>query len=539
MRIELSRREPGYRAQLLDGCLRRILLGGTAPALHPFAALWSELAPDDGEVAARVPAYTAVAASAPPGLAEQALKALHALAENGGLGVDDLLDLSAVVLARPQKALVSAQLQELDRAAGRQPGRLADILAAVEPATEHGTPAIRSAAARILRKHAAGVTAGLGKELTGIADATDAGVRAEAAEDRAAVAVAFGSAAGETAPLPVLPRPLEVRPLPQEPVDTAGLLEERLRSLDALSRGGPGDPWEIGVEAVLDGLARLRVTGADLDQILPRITTRLTGRFGQALLVLAEDLAAGRCGDPTLLVECGIARVRIAELAGRLAASPVPRLVAVPTDTSGAIDPLVLLGRLAEAEVEGWEPWPLDLDQALLRTTRSVPPELVGRAGMLTFAAGRRLARWWSPAGEDAAAWDGPIGVLLSRSSDPGAVAVPDWPAAPVPHWLAALPHHHESIARWLSPLTTSEDNNRKWSARWLMPEDAEARLLLGADALGPGLHAVLAHCLGPLNDAHGDRHRHPGRAPVPARHRRRSPRHRSRGRVRLRARVP
>ena len=81
--IELSRREPDYRPQLLDGCLRRILLGGTAPALRPFRLLWSELAPDDGEVADRIAAYTAVAGSAAPGPATQALKALHALVGQG------------------------------------------------------------------------------------------------------------------------------------------------------------------------------------------------------------------------------------------------------------------------------------------------------------------------------------------------------------------------------------------------------------------------------------------------------------------------
>lgn len=171
--VQLSRREPGYRPQLLDGCLRRILLGGTAPVLSPFRRLWSELAPDGGEAAAaRITAYTAVAGSAAAGLATRALKALHALEGQGRLGLDDLLDLSAVVLPRREKALVSAQLQALDRAAGRHPDRLPDILAAVEPAAQHGAPAIRTAAAQILRKHAASLPPRMDRKLTAVADAT-------------------------------------------------------------------------------------------------------------------------------------------------------------------------------------------------------------------------------------------------------------------------------------------------------------------------------------------------------------------------------
>jgi hypothetical protein len=73
--------------------------------------------------------------------------------------------------------------------------------------------------------------------------------------------------------------------------------------------------------------------------VLPRISVRLARRDLPALTTLAGELAAGRCGDPALLVKCGITRLRISELAGRLGADPVPRLVAVPTDTSVVIDP--------------------------------------------------------------------------------------------------------------------------------------------------------------------------------------------------------
>jgi len=490
--IELSRRESAFRPQLLDGCLRRILLGGTAPALRPFGLLWSELAADEDEVAARVAEYTALAGSAAPGFAAQALRALHALDGQGRLGLDDLLDLSAVVLARPEKAMVSAQLRALDRAAGSHQDRLPDILAAVEPASQHGVPAIRTDVARILRKHATSVAAALGEQLAAVADATDAIVRAEAAEERAASRIKFGPDGAGTAALPMLPVPPAVLPLRRPPVDTAERLEERLRYLGTPAWERQEGPRQIAVEEVLDGLVRLRVSPEVMAEVLPRLTSHVTSR-SRLVLSLADDLAVGRCAAPVLLMRFGLLRPRAAEIAARLPASPVPRLVAGPTDTSGVIAPPALLDRLAAAEAEGWDPWPLDLDQALLRTTRDAPPELARQASLLVSPAGRRLARWWSPAPGDPALWDGLIGVLLSRGSDVRPAPRPKTTLATVPEWLAALPHHHEAVARWMFPLIARYD---KRSARWLMDEDAMARLLLGAGAPGPGLRAVLAQCL-------------------------------------------
>jgi hypothetical protein len=359
-------------------------------------AAWMEHAhrtADEDEVAARVAEYTALAGSAAPGFAAQALRALHALDGQGRLGLDDLLNLSAVVLARPEKAMVSAQLQALDRAAGSHQDRLPDILAAVEPASQHGVPAIRTDVARILRKHATRVAAALGKQLAAVADATDAIVRAEAAEERAASRIKFGPDGAGTAALPVLPMPPAVLPLRRQPVDTAERLEERLRYLGTPTWERQEGPWQIAVEEALDGLVRLRVSPEVMAEVLPRFTSHVTSRSRPAPS-LADDLAAGRCAAPVLLMRFGLLRPRAPEITARLPASPVPRLVAGPTDTSGVIAPPALLDRLAAAEAEGWDPWPLDLDQAVLRTARDAPPELARQASLLVSPAGRRLARW-------------------------------------------------------------------------------------------------------------------------------------------------
>lgn len=504
--LELSRRQPGYRPQLIDGCLRRILLSGTAPTLRPFGLLWAGLAPDDGEVAARVALYTAVAASAAPGLATQALKPLHGLAQRGELELDDLLDLSATVLARPEKALVNTHLRVLTGVIGRYPGRLRDILATAEPATEHGAPEVRSAAARMLRAHAAGVPSGTSEKLAAAeadACAERAAAEADARAERAAAAVNFSC----PVKLPAPPRPADAGPLSLLSADPDLLQEQVLKRLQ-------GQPWDSGagalsataVEPVLDGLVRL-AQAAPLGLGLSEICVHLIGGDLTPLKALAGELAAGRCGDQARLVKWGLARLRVAELAARLGTDPVPRLVAVPTDTAGVIAPRVLLERLAAAEAEGWVPWPLDLDQALLRTTRLVPAELAGQAGALTSPAGRRLARWWSRSPDrqerssgrpelEAEDWDGLIGILLARDSDPGAAISPEFIDATVPYWLAALPHHPEVVARWLSPVLRCHDSY--WGAqRWLMTTDDMARLLLGTGSPGPGLRRLLAYGLG------------------------------------------
>lgn len=89
-----------------------------------------------------------------------------------------------------------------------------------------------------------------------------------------------------------------------------------------------------------------------------------------------------------------VAAMRVTEIAVGLQSDPVPALVSTPTDPSGSLQPEALLARVSAAEHEGWQPWQLDLDQALLRLPRQVDPEIVSRAQALRSPAGLRLARW-------------------------------------------------------------------------------------------------------------------------------------------------
>jgi len=88
-----------------------------------------------------------------------------------------------------------------------------------------------------------------------------------------------------------------------------------------------------------------------------------------------------------------ILTLRLSELSARIAAPSLVELVSTPTDPSGRIEPEDLLARIAEAEQAGWQPWPLDLDQALLRLPEA-GPATVRAAQRLASPAGRRLAGW-------------------------------------------------------------------------------------------------------------------------------------------------
>ena len=89
-----------------------------------------------------------------------------------------------------------------------------------------------------------------------------------------------------------------------------------------------------------------------------------------------------------------ILTLRLAELAARIGEPGPVEPVSTPTDADGWIDADVLVARIAEAESAGWQPWPLDFDQALLRLTEHPAPATVGAAHLLVSPAGRRLAGW-------------------------------------------------------------------------------------------------------------------------------------------------
>jgi hypothetical protein len=90
----------------------------------------------------------------------------------------------------------------------------------------------------------------------------------------------------------------------------------------------------------------------------------------------------------------GVVVQRLREVAARVLAGEVATLVATPTDARGLVDPLALFGRVAELEAAGGQPWPGDLQQALLRLPREPDRDATARAAALSSPAGQALHGW-------------------------------------------------------------------------------------------------------------------------------------------------
>ncbi|MFB9696765.1 hypothetical protein ACFFRK_27300, partial [Amorphoplanes digitatis] len=124
-------------------------------------------------------------------------------------------------------------------------------------------------------------------------------------------------------------------------------------------------------------------------------------RHGGGLLRMIAGVRAAHQGDDSALAATpdGILSLRIAEISVQVAKAPVPMLVATPAYVNGGLPAEVLLQRLRLAEAQGWQPWQLDLEQALLRVPRDRDAEVTRRAGELTTPAGREFARWLTTGG--------------------------------------------------------------------------------------------------------------------------------------------
>ncbi|MFI7446701.1 hypothetical protein ACIBQX_04310 [Nonomuraea sp. NPDC049714] len=151
-----------------------------------------------------------------------------------------------------------------------------------------------------------------------------------------------------------------------------------------------------------------------------------------------------------------------------------PYLLATPTTGTGGLDPAALVARIEGYERAGVEAMPADLQQALLRLPRRIPPEVAARAGRLTSAAGVTLAGWLTgrPEPRTRIAWRHGSGVYLDdREPSPSSEVslVPGIRAEPtglelVDHLLSA-----PRPSRWQA----DGDDPRGWPA--MLPHDREA----------------------------------------------------------------
>ena len=422
---------------LIDGCLRRLLAGGTPPALAPFLGFYQRLAPQPAELAARTRALLALLPSGSVAVAALAQGELRRADDAGLLDEDVLLQASQSTLLRSEKKVVKGQLSWLDATARRHPARCGQILRTAAMVFTHQAGDLQTAALSLIVRHAAKA-----------APADRAAVLAEAVAAlpadlaRRAADCLGADEEKETEPQPmVYPAPADVPApvlavLPPPIGSPAELAEEYV----ALLEHEPADA--ITVERVL--AAFVAFAHADREALraacAPVISREPSHRWGEPALLkeiaqASTGPAPARCapqrmasaiaaslpedqrscssawdfggyrnrytGDPGVVL-----LHRMAEIAAGLRFAPVAGLLSTPTSVTGAIDPSVLLDRLeavakraADTGADAGTVWAYDLEQALLRVPLPVHPVLVERARAIDSAAGRQAAAWFAAGG--------------------------------------------------------------------------------------------------------------------------------------------
>jgi hypothetical protein len=483
--VRLARTDPEVGVLVLNGCLARLLRGGRPGDLRAYVALHEEMAPTAAEIAERCTDYVGLLCADLGTVAGFAQRCLRRAEEAGLIAPDTVLDASAIVLARKEKKLLTTQATWVRQAARRHPSHRAELLALldspVKPASlpelvDYGVPVVPELGAPIASP-------------------------VELAEELAALVEGDWS-------VPTVERVLDglIRLRTHESFEAA--LEPFVRSdSSVLSGRWLPSPWNLlgaSLTALLGGerSRRDRLTDAFLDWVgghsVYKPLTK-TNRSPQTLLEIRIHAIMDYPGHR------------------------VPRLVATPTLRNGLIDPAVLMDRLEAAEREGWQPWDIDLAQALLRLPRDVDAAVVRRAHGLASPAGIALAHRLRDGHPDPIAtrhfqsrrivagpdWGTPdrravvalaptaaLGVveaaMFTLNPPPGPVQGPFMETGPAA-WSAALPAHREVVAAWALPqlacLADAEGRIRGTAA--MLPLLAEAQ-----GPVGPATALALAYGL-------------------------------------------
>ncbi|BCL18011.1 DUF6493 family protein [Micromonospora sagamiensis] len=511
------------RTVLLDGCLSRLLRDDRPASLRAFVALHDLLAPTPDEVVDRAAGYLRLLADAPTPVATMAQKALR---QADGVEVEEVLDASRAVLARPDKALVKAQLSWLDQLARRLPDRAAGIAEVLTVALDHPAAGVRDRAGALTARHGH------------------------------APAPAVVTVVGDDLPPP--PAPL---PAPPPITDPDELAEEVGALLDGQLRALP-------LDRVLDGLVRLAGTDRPaLNRALVPVLDRhrhilydhqwdpccLCDLLGGVLRTAADPTRAEdrrgrwhalmaavgptpepdhRPSAPTRVPALHrLLRARLAEVGSRVGQPGYPELLATPTSATGTVDPVALYERIARLGADG--PWRWDLTQALLRLPPGADAPLAAKAAALRSPAGDRLATWLRDGGlprpvpevltvsrrerrKPAARWSAdweydrlPERRRQVRLTPPegyhdrwGLLTVPPSPVGThqgdrAVLWASVLPWHPGVVAAHALPEVASAADQDVRDATAVLPMLAES----GGEG-GPALDLALAYGLGARHEA-------------------------------------
>ncbi|ROO85067.1 hypothetical protein EDD29_2602 [Actinocorallia herbida] len=384
------------RPDLLDGCVRRFLRGGTARSLTWFVKLHALLAPDAAEATQRLRDYVRLLPLAVLSVAEPAFAAVRAADEAAPLEPALFRESADAVLFRPELKIVKAALSWLDKTAGGRESATVEALAGV---LGHENAAIRERSVKIAVKCAKAVD-----PLT--AETVRQAAAVLPAPQRAEIAAAYGEVkAEEPAPVPVLypavPRELE------PPISSAAELREAV--VLHLTNISGTLPWPE-IERLLAGLV---VHGPSLTGELRALAEKHRPHILRKDLILhlmgidlalhclifkrtADDLAqyvdtlmqkANGFGYSPPAPELMFRR-RFVEAALHLG-GPAP--LATPTSASGHVDPQEFAARLRAFQDAGRTPGTADLEQALLRLPGGADAAIL--SGLESTAA--HIARAW------------------------------------------------------------------------------------------------------------------------------------------------
>jgi hypothetical protein len=421
------------RTDVIDRCVGALQRGGRLRDVRGYLAVYEELRLSLPEVVARLRDYLPLLADGHSVVAGMAQRELFRGDAARRLDLAVFLDACRAVFLRTEKGLVRAQLDRSRAVLDRAPESVDDVLSAVAAVWQHRAPDLQRRALDLIVEYGARASASTRAELVGAADGLPADHRQVAL---AAVAGADSSLVTPTAELPDV-RPVPARGTFPPGIDSLADLVAAVTSLEvAMRRRAMVDP--VTFERVLAGVVDLSYrdrsafreafrktsvvpSGQDGEEVrwdlwsdwvtelgalrlalfvagLPTTATSATafpdpatGAAGDGWQRLIDQVYGGTERPPMLLL-------RVREISVGVHHAPRPMLVATPTEATGLLDPEVLLARLNTAANEGWEPWPYDLTQALLRLPPADAGSLAGRAAALGTAAGARLAQWLTDA---------------------------------------------------------------------------------------------------------------------------------------------
>ena len=408
------------RAHLIDAVLAA--RSGREPAhLLWFLDLHERLDPTNAEISARMADYLGLIRDSRDPVVEVVVKTLRERDSRRRLPLDLLLGITRIVLQRPHSAVALQQIAWAEQSAVANPDSAEAIAVALTDGFGSSVPKVRERSLRAI----VSATVAIDREeplVSAVLEAAEAlpePLRSQAVATFAGPVAVIPKARQEVQAAPVTPVTHTARHSGSETSGTSHDTDDvcDTSTLPGLVNTCERFLWALDVqlgELVLDGVAAL--AGADLAatrQALTPISDSLAGVsaalesddpgawLGErpvlamlACLALPDDHPVQTIEWSTPVGPVGCLTLRAGEVLERVRRGESCRLLSLPTSRVGTLNANVLAERLEAIAAAGGQPWPLDLEQALLRAHSAiVPPEALTRLGGVTLAAADVAAR--------------------------------------------------------------------------------------------------------------------------------------------------